>query len=623
VKKGLWGILILALLLTIPTLYERSSTEWQNNTYEFIVPYDEITSWTSQDNNLDKSEVLTSLKDAGVGAISIEPDTLGSLEDKKVVSIIDDKDFREQLLFNHINFNEDNLPTKDGVYVYVSPDSPFNDNIQKAFTDDLSTVTVDGKQFYFITGDAKKIKDLPIGYNRKTIAEIESYGLHIVPRVPNGITDNNEFVFDQLLSLKGEKNRNILFSGDDVLGYSNHGLMKKWAAKFKDKGYSIFGVEFANQKGFSTYANVMDFNVIRLHSLDLDNKQSIDENADLIVRAVKERNIRALFLHLKQSDSPEKNLKETVRTIQAANSQMPGIFHLGTPKTFKHMDISLWQILAAIMGSIAFAMLAALTVINKKMAYLAFAGMTLVGLAYAVTGSSMFLKALALAVAIITPVFACLSFKKINGMKGVFLQYGKAALISVIGIWLIVTILVGNQYLVKIDAFRGVKLIYIAPIIFMIGYALWGNIKTLMRLSIRYWHLVVLILLSGVAFYYISRTGNSGSVSAIELKLRHSLEQILYVRPRTKEFLIGFPLYVLGVYIARFNKRIALYIFIPGVIGYLSIVNTFTHLHIPLYLSALRSVYSLSFGLIIGLIFIVVYNWGMKYYKSFQSGRLK
>src|SRR5690606_18463719 len=109
----------------------------------------------------------------------------------------------------------------------------------------------------------------------------------------------------------------------------------------------------------------------------------------------------------------------------------------------------------------------------------------------------------------------------------------------------------GNQYVLGIDLFRGVSLVYIVPIAFVAVYAVWGNIKTLLNMNVIYWHVLVLIMGAGILFYYYGRTGNAGQVSELELQARLLLEQILYVRPRTKEFLIGFPLFILALHMAK------------------------------------------------------------------------
>ena len=84
-----------------------------------------------------------------------------------------------------------------------------------------------------------------------------------------------------------------------------------------------------------------------------------------------------------------------------------------------------------------------------------------------------------------------------------------------------------------------------------------------------------------VGWYYLTRTGNAGSVSSIEMAFRTFLENTFGVRPRNKEFLLAHPMMVLGVFLS-FKYRHAVYLLIIGVMG-LSMVGTFTHIHATLY----------------------------------------
>ena len=135
----------------------------------------------------------------------------------------------------------------------------------------------------------------------------------------------------------------------------------------------------------------------------------------------------------------------------------------------------------------------------------------------------------------------------------------------------------------------------------------------------KYWHLVLFAIVAGIGAFYISRTGNFGPVSNLELTFRQLQEDILYVRPRTKEFLIGFPFFVLALYVMGVNRKWGMIFLIPGVIGFLSIVNTFTHLHIPIGISLLRTVYSVVLGFVIGLVFILIYKVVSHYFSKSEN----
>ena len=54
------------------------------------------------------------------------------------------------------------------------------------------------------------------------------------------------------------------------------------------------------------------------------------------------------------------------------------------------------------------------------------------------------------------------------------------------------------------------------------------------------------------------------------------------------------------------NIKYAPFMLILGSIGTMSTVNTFTHLHTPVFYSILRSIYGFLFGAIIGFLVIFV-----------------
>lgn len=263
------------------------------------------------------------------------------------------------------------------------------------------------------------------------------------------------------------------------------------------------------------------------------------------------------------------------------------------------------------------------------------AGMILLAAVYFLLDRLLFIQAFALIIAVLTPIYAVMSTAKgSRKIRNILVQYVKAVAISAVGIAIVVGLLNGNPFLTGIEAFRGVKLVYVIPIagvivlvimqmynIFDNGYkhALTRTVK-LVNMEVRYWHLLLFVVIAAIGVFYITRTGNAGTASALELAIRQWLEDTLYVRPRTKEFLIGFPFFVLALYVMGINKKLGSILLIPYVIGFLSIMNTFTHLHIPLDVSILRTLYSIVFGFVVGLVFIGVYIVLAKIVKKLSRG---
>ena len=111
--------------------------------------------------------------------------------------------------------------------------------------------------------------------------------------------------------------------------------------------------------------------------------------------------------------------------------------------------------------------------------------------------------------------------------------------------------------------------------------------------------IVGLGLLAIVGYVFIGRSGNNGApVPGFEIALRRFLENLMYARPREKEFLFGHPAVLLSL-AALYRKwpQILHYFLILAVtIGQGSMVETFAHMRSPYMLSLIRGLDSLAAG---------------------------
>jgi len=214
------------------------------------------------------------------------------------------------------------------------------------------------------------------------------------------------------------------------------------------------------------------------------------------------------------------------------------------------------------------------------------------------------------------------------------------------------------SYMIEMNLYRGVKIMQLIPIaiigfayVFVFAYeetgarkAFLSNIGTKgeknrvkkgwdyivsvldrpMKLS---WFVAILIIALACLFmlligvYYIYRTGNTTNTSSFELAFRNFLENLLMARPRTKEILIGWPCLMLFIWALRRKLNylpLAFALFMS--IGFVSIVNTFLHIHTPFLLSLLRTGWGILFGFIIGSICVVIAELIYKFVRKLYYG---
>lgn len=614
VKKWLLIIIAVSLMLIAPALSKRHEAEWNNRTYEMIMPYDEIEVWLQEENETD---VWKQLKEAGLTTVSVEAETLDSLEKSGHVLLLKMDEFKHALVL--LNETVDHIPSR-GLVVYPLDDIPIVSSLQATFGDDVKAVQVNGKTYYIIEGNAKKIERVPLGYDEMKMARLIEQGLMVVLRIPDA-RDMNEAsvrVLQQIETLKNEHTFKLLPTGEEVAGYPAD--VEKWGKRWKEVGYALLSTEFYEAKGLTTLAKAMNVNVVRLHSLNLEQRKQ-DEAVDVAIRAIKERNIRALFIRPYTSAETVQNIEKTVAVMKQIVQHMPSHYTLGKSEPFAPIERSSIATIGFIVGATAFIFLAIRSLVSPLLAFVAAGGAFVLGIAGTVLSIDLALKALALLVAIVTPIYAAKPSSVREGWRGTFMAYGRAIAISFVGISWIVAMLYGNEYIAYVgEGFRGVKLVYVVPLVAMvmlvlpsiIQESLLPFIKRLWKHPITIGHVVVSFFIFALLAYYVLRSGNTGTASALELAARQKLEEWLYVRPRTKEFLLGFPAYMLALFVINKQKKLGAVLLVVGTIGWLSIMNTFTHLHIPLFISFIRTMYSLGLGLLIGIVLIYVYEWVWK-----------
>jgi len=139
-----------------------------------------------------------------------------------------------------------------------------------------------------------------------------------------------------------------------------------------------------------------------------------------------------------------------------------------------------------------------------------------------------------------------------------------------------------------------------------------GNV---LKSPVLVWQIIAGAVLLAVVAVYLLRTGNGAPelVSTVELKFRELLNTLLTVRPRTKEFMVGHPLMLLVLSYGYCHQKLP--VLLLGLIGQISLVNTYAHLHTPLAVSFLRSFHGLWLGIILGIGLLLVLRFAVAWGK--------
>lgn len=468
--------------------------------------------------------------------------------------------------------------------------------------------------------------------------------LLVIPRLQNDerfAKSDMDHAIDQVLRYN-PKVSTLVFSGlnNEVWGYPDH--LNDAAAMFLEKrhpfNYGTIETYAATQvqKGDETLARQIPGRTVRVQAISRTEleKLSLDDVVDRYVLGVRERNVRVIYLRTWQHRDGTLSIEETnvemVRDI-ARELRRHG-FSLGraSPVPLYHGDNRVLVGLAALgVPSIFTVLLLALGWFDRRLVLAAYAVTALVygaGLALhhdmfarsliALAGALLFSAAafLVLAPAFAEPLQPTTRAQLLRSLRTTLLASGTALL----GALLVVGIMSSPLAMEEIEPFRGVKLVLtLPPLIALLLYAFGGTFdaqrkpRDIVVAPLRAYDVLIGSAVAGAAALLVIRSGNEGEIapSHAELLVRRVLESVLSVRPRFKEFLVGYPCMMLVPALLPLHRRYAGWLLALGAgVGIGDIIDTFSHLHTPLVISLLRVFNGLWIGIAIGAIAIWLYR---------------
>lgn len=644
-KKYINGLAyILILVAVVSSVYianMRVDRERNYKNVEMLLNSSELDSLANA-NDLTLDELIPELKERGVTGVLVKELSLGDLKRAGKITYYQGEE---------INFapNKEKLPadipTNYGNIIITINDKSYEDqiisNLQQKFNgakDIKGEVSVVVLPSYIPNSDKEKEKiyeDIDaygVGFDINQLKKYTDLGLDIAPQVRDwkNITDDSlAFMADEIKSIPSLSF--IMFNDTKVPGYPEK--MRYFGDLLKDeKGEPIAPigtVEFFNQKGVPQFASYLNKEAVRVHSISFSemSQKSAKEAVDRFELAVSERNIRAMFVRLFDMLDPAGSLDKNLDYLESLKTAIEAQGFTFT-KGEQYPSLVYYNLMILLIGLGVIAG-GALIVTHMKQPTLALILAVLGALAWVFIlykQPIMARKLMALASVIVFPILAFLKVikaEKRSLLKSIF-AFLKLSGISFLGAVLMVGLLSDKLFMLKLDQFIGIKIAHIIPL--LVVPALLhdyketglGNVRKLLEKAITY----RVALISGVALVavaiYVLRTGNVSTemVSGFEQHMRDVLRDILGVRPRTKEFLIGHPFALMILFYGIHKKN--WYLVLPAVIGQVSLVNTYAHIHTPLLISLVRSFNGLWIGIIGGIVLIAAWQVIDKLLKKYE-----
>lgn len=644
-RKWLWIIVIIGLIATVPVIYDRVNTESTSKNVELVFDYADLVDIAAYQVHPQDfiDEKLTELKNAGVTTMALYESTLDSFRKSKRIMIYNSADVADltgEMVPQNENYtyilftNEEN---KESL-------SPIIEDTFRRLDIEVKPWTYEGQEGLMLETPVENAKLKTMMPDPITMADLIERGFNILPRLSDILPYDQESVA-QLMDLFEQIGvKRILFDGDKVKGYNDNAELKSltsFAELMNEHGIGLVTIEGLKkpQSGLSTLAYLTDYNVVRLISLSA-NDARLDPSviADRFVLATKDRNIRMLYLNAAPARNsatasitdPLENLINALGEGGKAIERMEDNgFHMGQAESFTVHETAgqRYYKAVAVVGSVAMIAL----MVSYFIPFLTLPAFVLGMIGTAglyVLRPSLMEQGIALLVAISAPTIAMvLAVRRVNAVHlrtpdlsvknrvtQAIVLFLRTSLISLLAVPFVVALLNNITYALVIEQFRGVGLLHIAPIaltaLYVIFYRKTLSMKFIRKLfnePITLLWVVAAGIVGMVGYYYLTRTGNSGSVTSIEMALRTFLENTFGVRPRNKEFMLGHPMFIVGTFIAL-KYRNGIYLLIIATIAQLSMVDTFAHIHTPVHISLIRGLLGLGLGIIFGLIAIVVWQ---------------
>lgn len=627
-RYGAWIILAAMLIALLPGINRRINVERGNNKVTASLLYNDIANEVSETK---LASALDEFKAMGFNTISVMEEDVNYLVAKGEVTSIKYNvlchKYDEQSI-NIAKFVKLNCPdiSFDSHLVMIRDarvKELFAKSVPRRFSesDYAFAGEIDDMDIYVFYDGRKELWDYAIGYNEGLIAELKKKGFDIalVHKVKNYA--NTEYIED-IDHIVKEFDVEYFNIKSDAYEYKdedkNHDNYKNIAKLINENDMTLVVTEntdqLSNQKCFGyvqIFNEVMGENGSKkvLRSYETYDDTNADSTNYLyrtkqFFNSTIDRNLKFITVTLPvpgkiSYDECADNMLKALAEYKAKAESAGFVFAPRTEPFDYNPDKALNSAICAVIMIIC-ALLAFEMISGKKYFFLTLGAMVLCALAF--VGTFVIPESLLVlyptAYSVVQSCFAMTVFlaflKKVKDhmplfplvLSGVGVLVG-TLLIGAIGQGVLLS---GINYYVNNDIFRGIKLSLLVPIAYtaVVYYIMFvkksdsgffADVKNLLNAHIKVYWLLIGCIIAAMGVYYIVRSGNVNEISALEQFVRSTLTEIFSARPRTKEFLIGYPAIVLFIYyVKRTNVDVMKWILaIAGSIVAASVANSFCH----------------------------------------------
>ena len=602
-------ILLVACIVALGTglsfLPTRISREINNRRVEVVVDWDDI-EWLSRTQGVDSLALLSKLQEMGFSAIGVNEYSLRRLKDAgRAVPVA--------------------YAGRTFLRYFGVADPKLRETIVRQLR--ILGKTVEEPQEGIVGTNVlfEEEDKMGLGWDRELVQFLADAGFRVILRPLNRYDLPPETLEALLKDPVFEKAEGIIFQGDSVLGYNEPASLRRMASFLRERQIFWGYLEFVGQKGETTLSALSPEWTVRVHSIAQDELKNYTPFTarERLLRAVKERSVSVLYLRAFTDSPSAKSLERNLSYFQGVLEALEESgFTLGrVPVPHRPFAMPSWVLALFALAVALFTMLLFESFFTFELWPFA--------TSLAVLFLSIFLsplwgmKILGLWTGIVVPTLAAIlcveGFKK----EHVFQGLGMAFLVLFAGAMVVSIGLYHWLFVLRIHQYFGVKVSLALPPLLLLLYlfksrSLGVSIGQFFLDHLKRFELLILGIVGIGAVLYLTRSGNFPLFPAgtLESTMRGVLERMLFVRPRTKEFLIGYPaLWLLAVFpLSTFRPAYRVLLWLAVAVGFTTFLNSFSHLHTPFLFVLLRFGNALALSIAVFFLYWVVLKVGLWIY---------
>ena len=642
---------------------QRHAIEENARTVELAIDYEGLLELAAREG-LPAEDVLAQAKEAGITSLAVYETTFKKFNVNGKAVALTGADvlarYHSGMMTNPLwrALVEEGKVVGTEIYI-VGPDAAayaeLKEDLMRRFGASRVTVhTVGADEVIAVKDYYEAFEKRNIGLPVEELRAVNAAGFDVIARPSNYHAATPDDVRSVFARLDGIRVSAVVFSGTETLGAPK--ALQTTIDEMRARGLTLGLIEgvtqlqFYRQQGMDEIAEGIGYDhVARLYSIPKDElkKLKIDAAVERWVTTDEERNIRINLLRIYEEPAPNMSLLETnmkyFSDTRAALERRG--FTIGRAGTFASYEAPRFLRALVIMGVAAAGVLYLSLVVpalnrRKRVLLLFFAVAALISMMPILIGAGNKIRlAAALASANLFPALAVIGLLDLlRGRRfpkntpawriivaGLVLL-GITSALSLIGASYLSGALTDTRYLLEFDIFRGIKLTFVLPMIlvaaaflqrfdifdgqFDAASGVLGQVSEILNTPVRVGSLLGGLVLIGALVVLVLRSGHTSGmpVPGIELKMRAALEQIFYARPRTKEFMIGHPAFLLAVYAAaqRWRTWLIFAFVLAATIGQGSMVETFAHMRTPIEMSLVRGIGGVFLGGAVGAVVVAL-----------------